>query len=157
MNLPVKTQNLLNAQHEFDCEFDNFLASNDEIENLLKNYSLKSNKLKEIKLYLSTSQFDDNDLISNISTKTNNVNDVLFSKLSSYCAQSANSYDFNLINFNNKTNSVNKYYRRLLGKVIINDLLSISNSTINNCCSTPGFFLFVVSVLFHFLKSYLFC
>jgi len=78
------------------------------------------------------------------SFQKDNVNDDFFDKLCSNCLKD---FDLSLINFNSKFNQVNKYYRRLLSKLIINDLLSISCSPSNY--STPGYFVFSVSLFLY--------
>ncbi len=153
LNLPTKTQNLLNAQHEFDSEFSSFLQSVTSIElnSLLKDFAQKSNANKEIQIYLSTSIAEENEMFTTLNSSSQtkqcyNINEVLFKKLATQSAES--DYDLNFINFSTSksSNRINKYYRRLLDKLIISDLLSITNSTVNNNFSTPGCFLFVVSI-----------
>ena len=153
LNLPTKTQNLLNAQHEFDSEFSSFLQSVTSIElnSLLKDFAQKSNANKEIQIYLSTSIAEENEMFTTLNSSSQtkqcyNINEVLFKKLATQSVES--DYDLNFINFSTSksSNRINKYYRRLLDKLIISDLLSITNSTVNNNFSTPGCFLFVVSI-----------
>jgi hypothetical protein len=155
LNLPTKTQNLLNAQHEFDSEFSSFLQSVTSIElnSLLKDFAQKSNANKEIQIYLSTSIAEENEMFTTLNSSSQtkqcyNINEVLFKKLATQSVES--DYDLNFINFSTSksSNRINKYYRRLLDKLIISDLLSITNSTVNNNFSTPGCFLFVVSIFF---------
>lgn len=156
LNLPTKTQNLLNAQHEFDSEFSSFLQSVTSIElnSLLKDFAQKSNANKEIQIYLSTSIAEENEMFTTLNSSPQtkqcyNINEVLFKKLATQSVES--DYDLNFINFSTSksSNRINKYYRRLLDKLIISDLLSITNSTVNNNFSTPGCFLFVVSIFFY--------
>jgi hypothetical protein len=112
--------------------------------NYLKDYSNKTNINKEIKIYLSTSTSEQVEMFSIFNSFQNdNINDEFLEKLNSYCLKD---FDLSLINFNTKFNQVNKYYRRLLSKLIINDLLSISSSPSNY--SSPGYFVFVVSLYF---------
>jgi len=159
LNLPTKTQNLLNAQHEFDSEFSSFLQSVTSIElnSLLKDFAQKSNANKEIQIYLSTSIAEENEMFTTLNSSPQtkqcyNINEVLFKKLATQSVES--DYDLNFINFSTSksSNRINKYYRRLLDKLIISDLLSITNSTVNNNFSTPGCFLFVVSIFFITIK-----
>ncbi len=161
LNLPTKTQNLLNAQHEFDSEFSSFLQSVTSIElnSLLKDFAQKSNANKEIQIYLSTSIAEENEMFTTLNSSSQtkqcyNINEVLFKKLATQSAES--DYDLNFINFSTSksSNRINKYYRRLLDKLIISDLLSITNSTVNNNFSTPGCFLFVVSIFFITIKLF---
>ena len=144
-SLPIKTQYLLNAQNEFDSEFANYVSTiNNCKTNYLKDYSNKTNINKEIKIYLSTSTSEQVEMFSIFNSFQNdNINDEFLEKLNSYCLKD---FDLSLINFNTKFNQVNKYYRRLLSKLIINDLLSISSSPSNY--SSPGYFAFVVSLYF---------
>lgn len=138
--LPMRTQNLLNAQHEFDSDYALFLsnltASN--MECLLKKFSLKYNSLRQVHAYVSA---------SSVLSSTFLINEwqSIESKLNLFCAQ--HNYDFNLINLISRLNdhSLNKYLKRFLGKLIISDMLNISNSTINNNFSTSGYFIYIVS------------
>ena len=122
------------------------------MKSLLKDFAQKSNTNKEIKIYLSTSTAEENEMFTTFNSsqaaQSYNINEVLFKKLTAQSVES--DYDLNFINFstNKSNNRINKYYRRLLDKLIISDLLSITNSTINNNFSTPGCFLFVVSFYF---------
>jgi hypothetical protein len=144
-SLPFKTQYLLNAQNEFDSEFANYVSTISNCKtNYLKDYSTKTNINKEIKIYLSTSTSEQVEMFSIFNSFQNdNINDEFLENLNSYCLKD---FDLSLINFNTKFNQVNKYYRRLLSKLIINDLLSISSSPSNY--SSPGYFVFIVSLYF---------
>ena len=121
------------------------------------NPSSSSQTSKEIKLFDSIN--------ANSSNQDEDNDDCLFERLKTYCAkqQANNNCDLNLIDlnfFNHNEKSVNlkdtfltrnKYFRRILGKLILNDLLNLNNaSTLNP--HTPSYCIFVVSVkVFFFL------
>ena len=113
------------------------------------NSSSSSQISNEIKLFDSIN--------ANSSNQDEDNDDCLFERLKTYCAkQQANNCDLNLIDlnfFNHNEKSVNlkdtfltrnKYFRRILGKLILNDLLNLNNaSTLNH--HTPSYCIFVAS------------
>ncbi|RNA27285.1 NACHT and WD repeat domain-containing 2-like [Brachionus plicatilis] len=170
-NLPIRTQYLLNS-HE-DIEKLNVL----DLSRYFDSHGMPKKLNSEIQLYLSLPYYltdlaliDANLMKSNMLLLDKHLNEefqnvdkssdlsamCLFDFLRLYCAQhTTNTCDLNVINLNNyrsKSTQINllsnKYFRRALGVIILNDLLSVKQANKHSYNSynkfLPGYNTFVI-------------
>jgi hypothetical protein len=160
-NLPLKTQCLLNSKKDFDT----LLASNVEDDD--SDIFLKS---KEVKVYITEPQTRFKNQAHHYTSIFSSRNDSnykntqtsLYSYLEAYSKQknassssSANDDSFDLtfidLHCSNSVNESdfslkNKYFRRMLSKNVLNELLNVKNS--NSISRLPSNCIFLVSYFF---------
>lgn len=129
-NLPIKAQYLLTAQRDFDQ-----LNSFDK--------TIINSAAKDIQIYLSTP--------FSLSLSNSNTSTSIIKRLQAYSSRIENSCDLNLIDFDsillndNESEQNNlKYFRRLLGNLVLSDVVNQSTNACKNI--TSGLFIFLVFI-----------
>jgi hypothetical protein len=167
LNLPIKTLNLLTAQADFENDLpeqsgsthltsSSSTTNNNKIDSTTSSNSksIKSQlHLREVQVYISTPDKSDEDPSRCLFTKRHNTisNQSIFQRLEANYQNNINDCDINFIDFNNDNSNMtndpnllnNKYYRRLLTKTILKDLLNNNNDTNGN-----GYCLYVVEFFY---------